>query len=693
MCERGQHPAPGAWGAIATLAVALVACGGGGDATTPAADVAPEVSEDATPDLPEPEDAEPDTRRDFDAGDHDRDGSSEDVPADDVAPDPPDPSCNPVAPHVDCLLPYPSDHFLVDDPSTPSGKRVELPEAARLKTGFGTSFDLMNLHPVDGFSAHQPILALFPGAISHMSLTPQTGPPAIGPTATSVLLRADTGEAVPHWTELDGFEAAPSRRVVIVRSYVRLEPETRYIVAFQNLKGADGRDVSPPDSYLELAQSERYQREILPALREFGVNPADVEMAWDFTTGSDAYLKADMLAMQADAIARMEQTPPRVSDVTVVQPDSEHIALRVEGVLDVPLYLESAETGALLHRGPDGAVAYNGQVAVPFLLQVPRSAIPDAEAFAPARTLQWGHGFFGAREEVNHGFNQRYAQEGRYVMAAVDWWGMSEPDINAIVAVGEDLDRAFAFVDRLHQAMINQLALTRALQTTIAELDAVRRFDQPLYDPEFIHFFGISQGHIFGVAAVALSPWIDRAVLGVGGGPYSLMMSRSANFAQLLGLINLILEDPVMTQKLISLSQHTWDRVDPVTWASHLVREPLPGTPHRPVLTRMGVGDHAVPNLAGELLAREVGVPLLAPAARVPYGFAPEEGPLDSAFVTVDFGVDPLPGLDARLPTQDERNEVHGALRDLEPLKAQVDAFLRPDGAVQNFCEGPCDPE
>ena len=241
--------------------------------------------------------------------------------------------------------------------------------------------------------------------------------------------------------------------------------------------------------------------------------------------------------------------------------------------------------------------------------------------------------------------------------------------------------------------MINQLVLTRALATSLAQLDALQRFGRPLYDTGAVSFYGISQGHIFGVAAVALNPWIERAVLGVGGGPYSLMMSRSSNFAQLLTLVDLLLQDPVMTQKLICLSQHTWDRVDALTWSDALLRDPLPGSPRRHLLAHMGVGDHSVPNLSSELLARAIGAPLLAPAAHTPYGLTAVGGPLDSAFVTVDFGVENLPGVEARLPEPGEQNEVHGALRDLGAIKSQVDAFLRPGGQITNFCDGPCDPE
>jgi hypothetical protein len=41
--------------------------------------------------------------------------------------------CQPLLGGAHCLLPFPSDFFLVDDAAMPSGKRVVIPSAARLR--------------------------------------------------------------------------------------------------------------------------------------------------------------------------------------------------------------------------------------------------------------------------------------------------------------------------------------------------------------------------------------------------------------------------------------------------------------------------------------------------------------------------------------------------------------------------------
>ena len=54
-----------------------------------------------------------------------------------------------------------------------------------------------------------------------------------------------------------------------------------------------------------------------------------------------------------------------------------------------------------------------------------------------------------------------------------------------------------------------------------------------------------------------------------------------------------------------------------------------------------------------------------------------------------DFGLLPEPALELGIAPSDA--PVHGALRTSRPARDQVDAFLRPDGVVDWFCDPlPC---
>jgi hypothetical protein len=617
--------------------------------------------------------------------------------------------CNPIAYEHDCLLPYPSDVFLVEDPSMPSKKRVEVTPEATLATSANVPVSFSKFHPVDGFSRVAPIMAIFPGGVSDDNLTFHSDDPAASQKADSptIVLDAETGEFVAHWAELDKNTEVAKEQALFVRPFSKLKEKHRYIVAFQGLKDKQGNSLPPPAGFAHIrakeadrdpklkALADRYESSIFPALEEAGIARSNIQLAWDFTTGSDEMSTRDMLAVRDDVIAKLEATPPAVT-ITAVLPDhNEEIGLRVEGTIRVPLYLDNDKPGAMLHRGADGKVTQNGEAEVPFTLQVPYSALPADASFTPARILQYGHGFFGLREEINYGFMRGFSLEQKYITIAVDWWGMSEPDqITLSSALLNDPSSAFTFTDRLHQAMANMIALSYAVKGPLTQLAEVKRFDKLLYDPSQLFYYGISQGAIFGVTLLALSPTLDRAAFSVGGGPYSLMMTRSASYTPLITLLEASMPGPLAIQKFTALSQETWDRVDPMTYSERVLLEPYAKSPaERRILMQVGVGDHSVNNLASYINARAMGMPLLQPSPREVYGLESVSAPADNAFVIVDFKLASEPGVECKIPTEGDKNDVHEGVRRNTKIKMQLDAFFQPGGTIQHFCDGACDPE
>jgi len=97
-----------------------------------------------------------------------------------------------------------------------------------------------------------------------------------------------------------------------------------------------------------------------------------------------------------------------------------------------------------------------------------------------------------------------------------------------------------------------------------------------------------------------------------------------------------------------------------------------------------------VPNVASDIAVRTMGIPQLAPADRDLWGIDSVEGPLPSAYVYYDLLADPIPDGNWA-PTDD--NGTHGEQRWLDATREQLNAFWQPDGMIQNFCDGPCNPE
>ncbi len=615
--------------------------------------------------------------------------------------------CNPLAAEHDCLLPYPSDQFLVEDDGQPSGRRLALPPAALFADRDGRPVDLVSLHPADGFSPGTQILALFPQGVDDSNLVGATDDPndSVGPDSPTILLDVESGEPVMHLAELDPRAELDARRGLLLRPLVRLRDHHRYVVAIRRLRGTDGSLLPAPEAFRRIRDggdtshpalaplANRYETDVMAPLQAAGVARSELQLAWDFTTRTIDSATGDMLAVRQQTMDYFASQPAVVTVQSVEDQPEAHTFRRIEATVRVPLFLTDAEPGAMLHRDGSGAVAQNGTVEVPFTVLVPESVAALSSDGPPARLLQYGHGFFGQRSEVN-GFVDQLADERGLVVVAADWWGMSKADMTAITDdIIADTERTMRFTDRLHQAMANFLAVSFAASGPLAALPELQIGPSPLYETSPIYFYGLSMGHILGGTYLALSPLIERAVLGVGGADLSLIMFRSGPFIGFLGFIAIRFPDELSQQKLAIQIQSSFDRVDPLTYAPWVLGEPLPGGPTaRQLLLQIGIGDAGVPNLASHLHARALGLSHLQPAPRPIAGLPPADAPHGgSAIVEFDFGIDPLPGIQAIPPTSS--TEAHDGVRLLEAAKEQLDRFLQPGGLIEHTCDGLCDPE
>ena len=613
--------------------------------------------------------------------------------------------CNPIAPEWDCLLPFPSDVFLRPDGALPGGRRVDVPDEAVPRDMDGVAPDFEGTQPTDGFSPLTQLAVLVPGGVDPEPLVAHTDDRTGSTEVTSptLLIDGETGALVPHFAELDARQAPAKGSILLIRPLQRLKDDHRYVVALHGLTHPGGAPVEAPASFAKLrdaaadldpalaALAPGYEERVFPRVAAAGVARADVQLAWEFTTATEQRSTGDLLALRKDAMERLAATPPTVV-VTAVQDDVDtHIARRIEGTLTVPLYLTSTDAGALLVRGADGAPAYAGEATVPFTLQIPRS-VWDGTKPSPARFLQFGHGFFGTREEADGGFVREFADRAGMVVACIDWWGMSKADLPVVLeTMVLNVSSSLMFTDRVLQAMVNQMAVAYALPA-LAALPETADGD-PLIDPSHVYFYGISQGHILGSVYVTVSPHIDRATLAVGGGGFGLMMSRAHPFAAFLSIIDARFgNDFLVSLKIVLLMQTSFDRIDPISYAPHLLTDTYPGSPaSRRILQHTAVGDTSVPNLASHVFARTLGLSELAPVPRPLFAIPPVDGPVDgSALVEWDFGVE-IPDIPSR-PVVLENN-VHNDQRSLPASMDQVDTFLREGGLIQSFCDGPCDPE
>lgn len=621
--------------------------------------------------------------------------------------------CNPVAFEHDCLMPFPSNVFLVDDPSLPSGMRVEVPSIALPETSAGQSVDLLHEHRIDGFSHHMPIAVYFSDVVDTSELVFHDDDPAptLAPTSSTIIIEIGAGqgnEAIPHWAEVDYTRVEDGERIFYLRTHNRLKNGTRYIVALQDLKNRAGEVLPVPEGFRHIRDGvrgahprlddelERFEAEIFPHLEAFGVDRGNLQLAWDFTTQTMEHVTADLVFMRNHLLDYYAEQAPAVTITAVDEDVNAQVARRVRGTITVPLYLEHPRVDARISRDEDENVLVNGTFEVPFTVIIPYSVMEREAGEPPIRMIQYGHGFFGQRVEIETGYVRQFAQDMKVVVMAVDWIGMALED-SAKVAdnLVNRTENTLRFIDRVHQGIVNQLALTEAARTTFRDLEEFKHDGALVYDPGELYYYGISQGHIFGTTMLALSAVLDRAVVGVGGASYALMMSRSGSFRTLLQLALFKFDSAREVQKFLTMSQLVFDRVDPITYAPMLFDDPLEGSPgERRLLMHIGIGDTDVPNVASHLHVRSLGIPQLLPVPRSIPLIDTIEGPVDgSAMVEIDYGVDPLPDYYALIPPAAEATGVHEAVRRNPRVLEQIDLFLRPGGLIVHTCDGPCNPE
>jgi hypothetical protein len=617
-------------------------------------------------------------------------GGFDSVPAD----------CDPLVP-TQCGFPFPSDLWLVEDPATATGKRVAFGEAT-----LPVHPDLGPIPPAlvgdsDGFSTGQAPTTHLPGAtVTGLPTQHDIARSLEAAESPTILLDLETGELVPHFSELDMQEDDPDERALMVRPVVRLRSAARYVVAIRHVVDAAGAPIAPTDGFRALrddiatgddrieSRRARYE-EIFGALADAGVARDDLQIAWDFTTASAENDTAWLLHMRDVALDAVGADGPAYVIDTVIDDPNEQIARRIEGRFTVPLFLDSPDPGGALVFGDDGLPEVQGTAEYTFVVQVPNAATTGT----PGAILQTGHGLLGSWDQGLGSYYAVIAEQGNFVHGAVDMIGMAQADqVTAVEALTSDPMVFRPFFDRQLQGMTNQLVFMRMMKGAFAA-DPVVDFGQgSAIDTSEAYYRGSSQGGIFGATYMALSTDVTRGVLDVPGAPYNLLLQRSVDFEPFSNVMAITYPASRDRLILLGLLQMLWDRVEPNGYLPFLRDQPLPGTPPHEVLLHVAIGDHQVTPLGAHYMARTIGARLVAPATRPVFGLEEATPPFQgSAIVEVDYGdlVDPLP--DTNVPTDSELDDPHGWPR-AEPWQIeQSEVFLR-TGVVTHQCEGPCDP-
>lgn len=642
-----------------------------------------------------------------------------------------------------CLLPFPSDFNTVEDPDSPTGRRVNFPqgqlpnaEGVTFDPDAGGSFDSWN--SLDGFSPSTPIILLVPELDPERTVLPTETSidVSVSPESATVLLDLDTGLLVPHWVDVDQRADDASRASLTIRPAVSLTETHRFAVAVRNINGEGGSPLEAPIGFrtirdnitTDVPQIEETRADYQPvfeALAEQGVDRSDLYLSWWFTVGSPESIAGHVLSMRDDSMGQLNGGAPEFEIDTVRTSSDDEVTLRdgiakiIEGTFEVPNYLDGDEPGARMMFDEVGEPVSSGTYEARFICTVPDKAVTEGEA----RPVVYGHGLLGGAEEVRSSHVQETAAQINAVYCATDAIGLSDPDTGYAAQVAGNLNAFPAMADRLQQAILNYLYLGRLF----VNLDGFPSADEFLTDGGALmlnngeaFWDGNSQGAILGGAVTAVAQDWTKAVLGVGGMNYSTLLSRSVDFDPFFEFMAVSYPDPVDQQLAFGLMQMLWDRGETSGYVQHLTDRPYSLTPPHQVIMDVAFGDHQVANITADTIARTLGIPLYQPVlpddadtvkaterfydldaiAKFPYSgsalfywysgtLAPQNGN-----ITVEMADEWLATC-AALSEDDQDappcGDPHEDPRRQPAVIAQKDAFFTPEGEVTNVChDKPC---
>ena len=626
--------------------------------------------------------------------------------------------CNPLSTdftsassNAGCMLPWPSTFYLAQDSATRTGFRVHYPKEAMPKNRDGKVLDNTRFNLNDGFSIGSQPVVFFKQGVSKDGLPSNQIDLSESITDKSLvwIVEHPSGDRVPLFAENDANGLVSEVPALIIRPQAPLKYDTRYIVVLRKgLKDADGAPLEPPEPFARLRdgrktksptlESERQRiEEVLDFLEQQKVARDDVVLAWDFHTASRENVTGNVVGMVDTALSKLGQDGPAFTVTESTDrdvADDPYIMREVIGEMEVPSFLESDDLDAWLKLDGEGKPVYRGMQKFPFYVHIPRCV---EQASGPIPVLLFGPGLFSdPKSEFNKEYNRQAVNELCMVQITAQWRGLCSLDGAAVAAqIIPDFSNLPRITDHLQQAHVNYQVLAELAHGGLLKDPAMQVNGKPVTDAQQpMYYLGISNGGIQGVAFAALNKRVERFAFHVSAGWWSQMIQRSSNFALLEILMEKVYPDALDRALMVSLSQHMWDRTDPIGFAGFVQKDPLPGRKAKLVMMQESRYDDQVPNLATRGVARGIGIPQLQPEVEAVYGLTGKSGPLDSGFTQWDTHPPSVPPPENTPPPKpDEEDSAHDRVRHMANWRNQLKGFFKADGKVVNVCSGTCDPD
>jgi pimeloyl-ACP methyl ester carboxylesterase len=595
---------------------------------------------------------------------------------------------------IHCMLPFPSDAFLVDDETKVTGKRINYLPASLPGSGSKSTIEVPLINQMDGFSTSTQIMTAFSSTPELFNISNQDNIlPSINIGHQTLLVNLETGDLVEHWVELDARAEDGEAVIIHIRTVKHLNFNTEYGVLVHGLMDISGQLIQPSEALNAIIDEDttdsidiENRRNDINNLIDYFVLEKDVvkseiQAIWSFTTNSADSALGPIIQMRDDALDRIGGGIGCTIDSVDDNYGEDNLTLRrITGTFTTPQYTLSEYTPTLINRDENRMPVFVENREVPFIMTIPNT---KNETNDMPITI-WGHGFLGLADGGPRGWAYTY----QTAMLTTDITGFSNVDYDPISFALLDPNYFSHHSASLEQGMINHVVMARTFSDACSNLTEFYEDDLKIINTDEIHWGGYSLGGIVGIPVMSLSPDINRGALFAGGGPYTLIAERSGAVQGLYYAFSLDISYENQMDRAVIMSaviQQLWDVADPDVYSAYL-NGGYSGLYENQYVSLNSMGDQVVPILSADRMIRSSGAVIMESSVYHPLETSIWIEGDNSASVAVYF--------DGNFTAPEENifgpgNDAHSYLwYPSEPAEIAFRFIL--DGEIYDACEGDC---
>lgn len=526
--------------------------------------------------------------------------------------------CNPLR-HDYCAMPYPSNFYAYDDPSSATGKRLYAPDDFIDDKTYAKYGE--NLRPsrvmqeLTGYSALTAILFEIPRKYDKSTL-PITG------GETLKIYNRETGEALDFFVEpmLLANQQDKNSHYIIIQAYPRGRwPYGDRVIAVltNNLTQNGGEVVQPsPGVVRAIYDPESNYKESLGFIEAQGIEKEEVVSFTEFQVRDYASV-ANPMQLMMDKVAADEH-PIRVTSISY--PNSG------------PAVIVKGEVQLSDFRQEDGSIEYN-EASVSEPLWVPfQLFLPEAAQEGPVPLVFYGHPLGVGLVAMESMYSGSEFQKNGIAMIGISFPYHPPRDRGKhLLTMLINPKNYLELTGSVGQSTFDLYSLQLAVERHIQHLNVLPRLSQQQIDAviagegagwegpghldtERMFYAGYSLGSIFGQSFAALSPGIKGAFVALSGGNIALTLNYLSVHRTIrrIGFEGLAPRkfSPAVTALAFNIATHRIDYADGLNYAQNFKEAPE-GMPEKSLTVNYGVGDAIVHNYGAYSLADVAGLPLV----------------------------------------------------------------------------------